>query len=374
MSDYLLYDLTLSVLTPLHIGNGQELLHEYDYAIQQGRTWRLNENALLDAQSTDDPDLTEKLARTRPAELLRPADYRPDNPLFRYVLKGTPRSSAEGAQLREQLKDPFDRVYIPGSSLKGAFRTALVWHAWEVRQMRADVGDLGTRRQWAGQRLEQQLLGRDPNNDALRVLQVGDSDTQTPADALMILNVRVHHRNGQLASPIELEAVRPNQIFRLRLKLDLALYSDWARRAGLQLPGRDWLQQLPHILQAHSRQRLERERAWFGAIRGAERVAAAYQQLLNAQPGPDACLVQLGWGTGWESKTLGGRLQANPPLMERIITDYKLARGKRQKGDPFPKSRRLAISLARDRQGNLQETPAAPLGWCLVEWQRKEHV
>ena len=79
----------------------------------------------MDEQDVDDPRLAEQLARTKPKDLLNPADFHADSGLFRYVLEGTPRSEAEGAVLREQIKTPFGKPYLPGSSLKGALRTAL---------------------------------------------------------------------------------------------------------------------------------------------------------------------------------------------------------------------------------------------------------
>lgn len=375
--NYLLYDVTITPQTPLHIGSGRDLLHEYDYAIAQGQTWRIDELALLDAQAADDARDAERLARSKPVELLnKSADFHPNSPYFRYVLKGTPRSNASGAQLKEQIKDPFDRPYLPGSSLKGALRTALAWIAWGESSHRVDLRDLGQRKQWAAQPLEHNFFGRDPNHDALRALHIADSAPLTAA-SLMIVNVRVHHRNGNLASPIELEAIRPNTTFTTTLKLDLALYSDWARRAGLNLPGRDWLLNLPTLVQQHSAERIRRELAWFKAMpktANAGRVAQAYTAWADYQPGPQQCLIQLGWGAGWDNKTFGSRLQADPQLMERLIGEFKLARGKRQRGDPFPKSRRLAVSVARDQQGNLSETPAVPLGWCLLEVKERRLV
>ncbi|MBW7886400.1 MAG: type III-A CRISPR-associated RAMP protein Csm5, partial [Caldilineaceae bacterium] len=131
MPDYALFDVTLTAITPLHIGNGNELLNEHDYAIHNNQTWRINEMALLDAvQGVDDLALAEQLARSKPQELLKPEQYSPNSSLFRYVLDGAPRSKEPGAQLNEQLKDVFDHPYIPGTTLKGAIRTALAWHLW----------------------------------------------------------------------------------------------------------------------------------------------------------------------------------------------------------------------------------------------------
>ena len=370
MADYTVYDLTVSVLTPLHIGTGRELLNEYDYAIHNGRTWRLNESALLDAQNVADTEMAATLARTPPAGLLQDQDFRPDSGLFRYVLRGTPRSGAEGAQLREQIKDVFDRLYLPGSSLKGALRTALAWNVWRQRKMSPEIKEIGRRRQWAGQGYEQEIFGRDPNRDFLRALHVSDS---APMDAghLLLLNARVMNRRGDLAAPIEMEAIAPDTQFHLTLKVDDALFSEWAVHNRLRLNGKDLLADLPRAVQNHSLTLARQEFTWFENINSARQLAGFYQQVVSSRLPARRFLISLGWGTGWASKTFGPHLQADPDFMERIVRDFRLARGRRQPGDPFPKSRRVVVQIGRDRQGSPVERPVAPLGWCLIEMKER---
>ena len=134
------YTLDLMTLSPLHIGSGRELLRDYDYVVHRGRTWRIDEDALLDA-ALGQGKFDETLLRRPAAELLQSTDFLPDSALFRYVVRGTPRSKREGARLREQIKDVFDQPYLPGSSLKGAFRTALF--DWALAQ---NLRALDTRR------------------------------------------------------------------------------------------------------------------------------------------------------------------------------------------------------------------------------------
>ena len=372
MADYTVYDLTVSVLTPLHIGTGRELLNEYDYAIHNGRTWRLNESALLDAQNVADTEMAATLARTPPAGLLQDQDFRPDSGLFRYVLRGTPRSGAEGAQLREQIKDVFDRLYLPGSSLKGALRTALAWNVWRQRKMSPEIKEIGRRRQWAGQGYEQEIFGRDPNRDFLRALHVSDS---APMDAghLLLLNARVMNRRGDLAAPIEMEAIAPDTQFHLTLKVDDALFSEWAVHNRLRLNGKDLLADLPRAVQNHSLTLARQEFTWFENINSARQLAGFYQQVVSSRLPARRFLISLGWGTGWASKTFGPHLQADPDFMERIVRDFRLARGRRQPGDPFPKSRRVVVQIGRDRQGSPVVRPVAPLGWCLAEMKERTH-
>lgn len=380
MPDYLLYNVKVSALTPLHIGNGVRLLHEYDYAIRGGRTWRLNEARVLDTQvpadGTLDATLANRLAVTPPARLLQPGDYRPDNDVFRYVISGTPRSAAEGAQVQEALKDTFDQPFIPGGSLKGALRTALAWVLWEQQGLKPELSKLGRRKEWAGQGYEKEIFGRDPNHDLLRALQVSDSQPVSP-ERLMILNVRALNRGGKLAAPIELEAIRPDTAFEMTLKIDRALYSSWATRDHQQvLLGGETLEQVEQAARAHARQRIQEEIAYYRAIPAAKRLLGYYQQLekLHPQLGSGQFFLQLGWGTGWEDKTFGSHLKKDAAFFVRMVNDFRLARGELVSGRLFPASRRVAVTIAKAPNGQVVETPAYPLGWVLVEMEARETV
>jgi CRISPR-associated protein Csm5 len=366
MPDYTLFNLKVSVLTPVHIGNGVELLYQYDYAIHGGQTWRINDAALLDAQNVEDPKMADILSRTPPVELLKPNDFQPQSPFFRYVIKGVPRSQAEGAQLREQIKNPFDQVYLPGSSLKGAFRTALGWYIWQQSGIKLKSTQLNPKREWAAQRYEQQIFGPNPNKDLLRALHVSDS-APLSADCLMVLNVRVVNRGGNLAAPIEVEAIRRNTIFEQTIKIDNALFSNWAKKHNLHLKGAELLQHLAEVVNHHTKEHIRQEIAWFSEVARAQNVLNYYRQLEQKEPGKGQMLLRLGWGTGWNDKTFGTVLQKDPQTMEHLIQKYRLARGKRKPGDPFPKSRRVAMAVVRNQQGQVVEVPAYPLGWVLVE-------
>lgn len=366
MTDYQTYQVKATLLTPLHIGSGRDLLNEFDYVIAKRRTWRINEDALLAAQQvTENPDLAAQLAQQPPAQLLdRRTDFRTDSDFFRYVISGTPRSDARGAQVKEQLKDAYDRPYLPGTSLKGALRTALAWVLWAKRDLKPDARQLDRRAKFAGRRYEQQLFGKDPNHDLLRALQVADS-APVSAEALMLVNARVIHRGGKLAAPVEMEALKPDTVFTLSFKLDNVLFSEWAGRDRLR--GGAALKQLAALVQTHTAARLEEEIAWFEEVPDAEAVLASLRQLHALQLPPHMCILQLGWGTGWLDKTFGSHLQADRTFFEGMLKDYRLARGRREWGDPFPKSRRVLVNVSRSQQGQLLERPVSSIGWLLLE-------
>lgn len=371
MADYILYHARATLLTPLHIGSGRDLLLSYDYAVHGGRTWRLNEKAVLEAQNVDDPKVLDRLITMPPAELLKkPEDFREGSPLFRYVIRGVPRSQEKGAQLREQLKDPHDRLYLPGTSLKGALRTALAWHAWGELGLRPERTRLNPNPRFAAQGYERAIFGPDPNHDLLRALHVADSASVGP-ERLILINARVLYPSGKIGSPIELEAIAPETAFHFTVKLDLALFSEWAQRHRLKMRGEEWLRALPKIVNRHTVQRLKEERAWFNNVPGAERVRDFYGELGIPEQG---FLLQVGWGTGWDDKTFGSRLRADQNFLEGILRPpkqggYGLARSQRRPGDPFPKTRRVVVSVQRAPDGRTLERAVAPLGWLWVEME-----
>ena len=364
-NDYTMYRATVSTLTPLHIGNGRVLLHNYDYAIHQGKTWRINEDALLDVQAVDDPRIAEQLAQTPPAQLLTKDDFKPESDFFHYVLAGTPRSQQAGAELREQIKDAFYRPYLPGSSLKGALRTAIVWFAFGARKltMRDVKPRLGRNPAWAAQAIEQELLGRDPNHDLLRALHVSDSQPIGP-EQLILVNAQVVTRGG-MGSPIEVEAIRPDTELELTIKLDNALFSDWAGKLGLRERA-DWLQHLPAVVRRHTACQVKDELTWYNGRKGAEAARNFYTELSQLNLPENTCVLRMGWGGGWDSKTLGSHLRSDPAFLEGIIRDYHMTRGRRQPGDPFPKSRRVSVRRVRANNGAVHDTIGLPLGWVLL--------
>lgn len=372
MPEYAHYRLTLTTLTPLHIGCGVTLLHEYDYAIWGGRTWRIDDAAFLDAQQVDDPAFVERLAVTPPARLLGPSDFTAESPFFRYVIRGRPRSQAEGAQVQEQLKDAYDRPYLPGSSLKGALRTALGWMLWDELGLKPEMRRLNRSSKRAAQAYERQIFGETPNTDLLRALQITDSQPIS-AGQLMLVNARVLSRSGSLGSPIELEAVRPETELHLELKLDLALFSDWAKRHRLRLNGETVLGSLPAVVNARTLQRARQEAEWFQRVPNAKRALGFYQQLARIRPEPNQFVLQLGWGSGWDDKTFGDRLKRDQQFMAQAVVEYRLSRGSRRgpvRTDAvFPSSRRVAMSYRKDAYDNVEETPALPLGWVLVTFE-----
>lgn len=360
------YDVTLTLLAPLHIGSGRELLRDYDYVTHGGKTWVIDAAAMLDdfvdEQGNFDPHIL-----GRPAgELLDASDFDPGNERFRYILPGEPRASGRGAVLREMYKNAHDEPYIPGSSLKGALRTVLVWHGFRTAQITLDVDRLGDSRGWAAQSVERRILGANPNLDLLRALQVADSRPLAKGQ-LRIANAQVVTGGEKFGSPIEVEAIWKDITLHTSITVDEFLHGEQAERELRYGSRWQWLETLPQIARAHNIEQLTKERDWFKA-RQYMRIAGLYQQMLGIvtsnKLSDNQFFLQIGWGGGWRAKTIGAPLQSDKKQWERLLTDKRRspARFRRKEGDDFPKSRRVLV------MGN---EPVAPFGWCLVEMKER---
>lgn len=363
------YKLTITTLSPLHIGTGNTLRQGYDYVTHRGQTWVFDAEVLADMLYEHDPDEFEKMVQGVPAsDLIRPDEYDPASPLFRYVLRGEPRSKGKGAELQEQLKDPWDRPYIPGSSLKGALRTALAYVGWQQRKLPFSLSDLGNSPKFAGQAMENKVLagrGATPYYSLMRALQVGDSAPGEKGD-LQLLNVQVAV-GDKAGSPIELEAIRRGVTFEATLTLDGYLRQDGiTAQLGWQKDQLLWLKNLPVVVNGFTGRRLADE---IGRWREAKALRSFYVTLVKMYEEEldprSEFLLQLGWGGGWDSKTFGDILTRDGQVFEKVVEKYgktMVRQGKYKAGDTYPKSRRVVV--------NASDQPVLPLGWIKVRMER----
>jgi CRISPR-associated protein Csm5 len=322
----------------------------------------LDQEAILAAEYDRAEQIDWRRLGRPPGELVDESELYEGASVVRYSLAGV--TTIE--QVRAQVKDVFGHCYLPGSSLKGALRSALMSHAVHSGAFRPDLRRLGERREWAGQSWERQVFGRDPNHDLLRALIVADSET-LPKDPspLMLLNAQVFAA-GPPGAPIVVEAIRPDTVFRTTVRVDEYLFSEAARQLGFG-DRQVWLEKLPQIVSGYSQARINAELKFFASRNGLEATARFYADLSAARLPSNAFLLQIAWGAGWTGKSVGPWLPRQD--QDEIRRRYQLGRPPRVRRDwqpdlskPFPKSRRL-----RARRTGGQSLGGAPLGWVLIE-------
>jgi len=352
--------------------------------------------------------------------------------------------------IREALKDVHGRPYLPGSSIKGAIRTAVLWRvmgdapdrrqfaaryvllclkaskvltalrerqafdrpeehravlaevlhvgedeaealrqtlyrvlnveerrlAREAHAFRRGLERLGRSREWLAQPVERALLGRDPNHDLLRALQVSDS-RPVERDRLAIglvwtYTLRGHRlvekREQEGEYKIFVEWLLSETALAFDLRTDDFLFTERAEREmHFRGPKEQALRELARTCNAYARAVIEAEQAFFREhdLSVIADFYAELETLLNALPG-GAFLLNIGWGGGWEVKTIGDLLRRvlSPEEFAELRRRYRLGEDPRthriDANAPFPHTRRIGY------EGG---APMYPLGWVRVEPQ-----
>ena len=343
--------IAVTAITPLHISaGGPELIDGLDY-VSAERVYVIDMERMLEGLSDD------RLRRAESAErlglLLNPAEWQK---YARYSLPN-PTGSAKVPQVIGQIKDAFGKPYLPGSSLKGPIRTALAWHLLSSGKLPVDERDLRDNPRFADDTILGGLFGGNPYRDLFRAMQVADSAPIDPTASLDLLRVSLYTLRGKRLEPkgegwsFFVECLRPKSELRLRLRLDDYLLSPGiARRIPFE-QDREFLSKWLTHCHAFSAALIADEQNFY-ATYGPPELKAFYDDLAEQSqaivPGHEA-LLQMSWGAGWLSKTVGMHLTDDEMAMVR----GKFRLGRREV-DEFPKTRRIV-----ERGGG----PSAPLGW-----------
>jgi CRISPR-associated protein Csm5 len=374
-------------LTPVLVGDGGRL-SPIDYMVWKGQVNVLDQTRIFRLLARG-PRLDGYLAQLKRAERLDFASWGgfAQNFAGRRVPFEHPSSAAHWERARdESLHIPTFAAdtrgpYLPGSALRGALRTGMVFAGLKEGALERVAalygGDRPPRR--PAETLEERALGgRDSNR--MRAVRASDSDP-IPASSLKVYLLRV----------ASLRARGRGDSFELGWKQSPKGTADGSKPsegtplfAEMAAPGTafegDWNEveffRQPDVMRALNwRESLTREALFEAANRYATAQIEAHRRyvestalplvgqslreladhLASAREGPKACLLCLGWGGGVVARVAWPN--TDDPAYRAIIVQGKLFRGV-YPGFPFPKTRRIVF---------LEDRPATLPGWVRFE-------
>ena len=171
---------TVKTITPVHIGNGRFLQSKTEYVFGKENIGVVDEAKVLELIGEDKiADWVSSIEKGQGlVSFLAGFGIKPSVQKIsgRTITYQCDRDQAMNqASLKEQLFNGKGLPYIPGSSIKGAIRSALF--STEVRESGKVVNsnDIYDRDRIKGSVLEKKLFGFDPNHDVFRFLQIGDA-------------------------------------------------------------------------------------------------------------------------------------------------------------------------------------------------------
>ena len=397
----------VTLLTPLHIGDGVEMQENLDFVsngkglevVDLDETLRavaaVNHQALME-MGNKNFQLTRFLN-----------DYKVDLKVS-YTLPTA--SGTRINSLRRFIKNGLGLPYVPGSTLKGALRTALL-SPLLTGQPAGDAANPSRRRYGDIEGSLKSAAGPDPNHDIFRSLQVSDSTVLLPekvlrAEEVKFFNIAEGDKAGWKdfsskrtvpkpsdAAGIYVEALKSGAVFHVQVALDGFLAQPAVRRALAfrASNGFDIFSLLARTIDGHSRRLALKERDFFrkygvGKDAGAQAAASFLDRLIERMngSGEEAFFLRLAWGSGWKGmtgdwigdsdlqmvrqfKNLGktGCPQCHSKAVKRKQYPFECQKcghvykeTDRWLFPTFPKTRRLAMD------GGL---PALPLGWVQVK-------
>ncbi len=309
----------VTLLTPLHIGDGVEMQENLDYISGQAGLQVVNLEEMLEAVASVNHQAIGEMGRQNfdLPRFLR--DYGVSlKPSYTLPLA----TGATVKSLRRFLKNGLGQPYVPGSSLKGALRTALLapllaaGAAQHTATSPRTHGDL--------QNALKASAGPDPNHDLFRPLQVSDSAGLEAQDVLgaeeiKFFNIAEGDKGGwkdfssrrtvsrfDSAAGIYVEALKSGAVFHVQAALDGFLGQPAIRR-GLGYSGESGFETfsaLARTINSHSRSLAEREREFFKGY-GVSPAAVFLGTVIErfATLSGDSFILRLAWGSGWKGMT-----------------------------------------------------------------------
>jgi len=323
-------------------------------------------------------------------------------PLFPKTLRSLNWANMAITELHPMIRNGYGHHYIPGSSIKGAIRTAIAYHLlkhsdrYRVPQtsriseienrLRQSMGDLKRRAKFADDRLFMDELftnfgltyqGREvnsrpgPNTDILRAVLVSDSQP--------LIEQKIE-RNGQRPTfrnlPVVTEtlissrfpdykakyraSIYAEMVFNVRtqftLSLDHEMLAWFHHKQGMTLPFES-VDDLLRICQDFAQEQWDFEHDYWATIvnnpndRGRSLNFDAIKELYE----PESCpyTLRLGWGSGLRGTTI------SLCLSDETVREVRDTCGLRAPGFEAPKSRRTIMNA----RGEISYVP----GWVKLE-------
>ncbi len=371
----------LTCLTPVLVGDGQKL-SPIDYMVWKDQVNVLDQRRIFRLLAKG-PRLEGYLSQLRRADKLDFASWGgfAQNFADRRIPFEHPSAAviwdrAKGESLHiPTFASGTEGPYLPGSAIKGALRTGMLFAYWKNGLPQGLAPD-GERARRPGEAAEEQALGPS-GSSVMRALRISDSNPVAAA-SMKIYLLRVATLQMRAPGRLELgwkQAPRGSVEGR-RIEESTPLFAEmaapgtvfqgvWRGNAFLEQPEiMRTLRWREPVSQARIFQRANQYAArllsiqkQYAACAGLPLVEKGLEEIEARLPnGPDACLLSIGWGSGLLAKS--GWLDTDSEPYRQFMGQVPLYSRAIRTGLPFPKTRRVVF---------LANQPAALPGWALLE-------
>lgn len=361
----------IETLTPVHVGSGNLLQNNTDFIVEkEGKDsfiHIIDERKILELIGEEHLDnwifsIEKKESTLNLVKRYAPTSKADD--FSRQKITCFAHNIKSEDTLKEIMHNGMGLPYIPGSSIKGAIRTAVMSSLSDKLDEKALVRDIiqrdrnglprfdrhGNKLVYANL-IEQQLFGKDSNSDIFRFIRVGDAYFENDCViAVRMQNLNIRNGNDDLwdtKMPQLVEAIGLGEESNLNINIANEYYK-WAKpqfSALGELP--EELQSIPTLfmlINEHTKQLLEDEISFWNNIdqSGAEIYIEIMQEMLDeigSSSNGKSCILRVGHASGWRFIT--GAWTERLDNFNTDVVNATRPRNFRYQDYDFPKTRRV---------------------------------
>jgi len=384
----------------LHIGSAVSRLNPFEYVQTGSFVYLPDQEALARllkargflnsyVQRIEDRDEIVSLLQDALGEDWVKATTSEGEPIFPRRLRIRKWTDAQITDLRPMIRDGFGHHFIPGSSIKGAIRTAIAYHLLKhadrynvpkqnqvsaiERQLRQSMGELKRKAKFYDDRAFmdtlftdfslQGSLGKDrngPNTDFMRAVQVSDSQPlqeerierpnrkplprNLPVAAEVIVSSRFNNYQAKYRASLYVEMLF-NANAEFSLSIDHEMLSWFKHNQGMKIPFQS-VDDLLAICQEFTQEQWDFEHDYWNVVQNnpQDRERALDFSYIRDLYEPERCpyTLRLGWASGLRGTTI------NLLLPEDAVAEVRDTCGLKAPGFEAPKSRRTVVNTKGD--------------------------
>lgn len=294
----------ISTLSPVHIGNGNSLQANSEFVTSGNYIYVIDPHKVLDIIGDKELDewvrLIENEGNIKDFISKFEGGANPENYAIRKIKRYC--TLKDKKDFKECIHDGRGVPYIPGSSIKGAIRSAVL--ATEAAKRKGLEGKI---RDYKGKItasvIEKEFFGDDPQKDIFRFLRVGDAYFKEGCEcAMCLVNLNIRNSEKDLLDRSKsqiVEAISGGSESTLRIDFDSNRFS---QGKGSKL-GINSISSLFKIINAHTRCLVENEiKYWEKSEKtGAEGYVKALRKYLSmiTKCESNECILRVGHAIGW---------------------------------------------------------------------------
>jgi CRISPR type III-A-associated RAMP protein Csm5 len=345
----------ISMITPVHIGNGERYTSA-EFVVRGDKIFRIDTNKIFTLLNEKNQ---EKFIQGLEVPHFQIENFIKGIPLSEIKIYSARLKGGIPTEIHEQIKTG-RRAYIPGSSIKGAIRTAILYNQITERNIEK-LSRIFDMKYWQREREIQRFVdgflsgvGIPSYSSLLKFLQVADSE---PTSNLCVYTVkplegersgwRWFKRGGnEVVTHHEMISAGEELEYEFRINYDTTVYRDL--KLGEKEKYTD-MERIKSCIHEFSHDLIEHE------IEFAEKYHIAFLSEFYAElrdkNEEDAPVMKLGLGSGFMATTIGLKLKKRPETLEKVKMSL---RGKTYPYE-FPKTRKIIVE------------EKSPLGWVKLK-------